>query len=152
MAPGEGETQECRDRGGDRYTKPSTHRAQGHRTEIQERHRQSACRQEQRESQKTKTLTGKQQGQSFTLRLELHMDTQGHAAAKPQSPTQEDHSRRGPQSWFTGLTNLEIGISSQGFVDQPVTLRVPWAQVHDVALSLLVRQGHRWKLARSRRK
>lgn len=52
----------------------------------------------------------------------------------------------------TELTNLEIGISSQGFVDQAVTPRVPWTQVHDVTLSLLICQGHRWELARSRRK
>lgn len=93
-----------------------------------------------------------------TQTREAIMDTQGHAATKPQSPSQEahsrgdPHSRRGSQSWFTGLTNLEIGISSQGFIDQPVTPGVPWAQVHDVTLCLLVCQRHRWKLARTRRK
>lgn len=88
----------------------------------------------------------------YTQTREAIMDTQGHATTKPQSSSQEAHSRRGSQSWFTGLTNLEIGISSQGFVDQPVTPGVPWAQVHDVTLSLLVCQRHRWKLARTRRK
>lgn len=63
----------------------------------------------------------------YTQTREAIMDTQGHAPTKPQSPSQETHSRRGSQSWFTGLTNLKIGISSQGFIDQPVTLGVPWA-------------------------
>lgn len=74
------------------------------------------------------------------------MDRQGHAATKPQNPSQEAHSRS------TGLTNLKIGISSQGFIDQPVPPGVPWAQVHDVTLGLFICQGHRWKLAGSRRK
>lgn len=39
-------------------------------------------------------------------------------------------------------TNLEVGVSSQGFIDQSVPLWVPWTQVHDVTLSLLVCQGY----------
>lgn len=48
-------------------------------------------------------------------------------------------------------TDLEVGVGSQGLVDQSVPLWVPWAQVHDVTLSLLVCQGHRRELARSGR-
>lgn len=79
------------------------------------------------------------------------MDRQGHAVTKPPDPARRP-TAGASQSWVTWLTNLKIGISGQGFVDQPVTLRVPGAQVHDVTLGLLICQGHGWKLARSRRK
>lgn len=61
------------------------------------------------------------------------------------SPAEEPAPHRGAR------TDLEVGVGSQGLVDQSVTLRVPWTQVHDVTLSLLVRQGHRGELARSGR-
>lgn len=72
--------------------------------------------------------------------------------AQPGSPWQVGRAW-GSQPWpQTELTNLEIGVSSQGFVDQAVTPGVPWTQVHDVTLGLLICQGHGWELARSRRK
>lgn len=149
MAPGEGETQECRDRGRDRYTKPSTqHRDTGQKYEKDTKYMQART---ERIPEDQDTDPERARSEFYTQTRDTHgyIGTCSRQAPEPQpgSPQQG-----GTQSWFTGLTNLEIGISSQGFIDQPVTLRIPWAQVHDVTLGLFISQGDRWKLARSRRK
>lgn len=126
MAPGEGRTQECGDKDGDSYTK--TRYTESRNTGPKVPETETKCMQ-----------TGAE-------------GTQKDQAPEPQSGSpQHAGSALGAQSQTTGLTNLEIGISSQGFVDQPVTPGVPWAQVHDIALSLLICQRHRWELANRRR-
>jgi hypothetical protein len=69
-----------------------------------------------------------------------------------QMQTRRLREPEGGQQRPAVLTNLEVGVGSQGLIDQPVTLGVPWTQVHDVALSLLICEGHGRELARSRRK
>lgn len=73
--------------------------------------------------------------------IQNKLDTQGSRAAVKEGPAPGPRAR----------TDLEVGVGSQGLVDQAVTLWVPWTQVHDVTLGLLICQRHRWELARSRR-
>lgn len=87
--------QECRNRDGYRYTKPSTHRAQGHRTEMQERHRQCVQTGTERIPQDQDTDPEIAGSELYTQSREATVDRQGHVVTKPQSLSQEAHSREG---------------------------------------------------------